>query len=67
MIQNLLQQLWQGLQNLIQEVFELIFGEWNYQAILGWLPQDIRAAIDVFIIVLFGIVMIKLIRQLIPT
>lgn len=67
MIQNLLQQLWQGLQNIIQEVFELIFGEWNYQAILGWLPQDIRDAIDVFIIVLFGIVLIKLIRQLIPT
>lgn len=67
MIQTLLEQLWQALINFVQDIFQYIFGDWNYQAILGWLPQDIREAIDVFILVLFGMVVIKFIRNLIPT
>lgn len=67
MIQTLLEELWQALISFIQEIFQLIFGEWNYQAILGWLPQDIREAIDLFILVLFGMVVIRFIRDLIPT
>lgn len=67
MIQTLLEELWTALISFVQEIFELIFGDWNYQAILTWLPQDIRNAIDLFILVLFGIVVIKFIRSLIPT
>lgn len=66
MIQTLLEELWTALISFVQEIFELIFGNWNYQAILTWLPQDIRDAIDLFILVLFGIVIIKFIRSLFP-
>lgn len=67
MIQELLESLWTETIQFIKDIFQAIFGGWNYQAILGWLPADIQAAIDLFIIVLFGIVLIRLIRSLIPT
>lgn len=67
MIIELLEGLWQNLIQFVQDVFQLIFGNWNYSAIMTWLPADIIAAIDLFIVVLFGIVLIKFIRQLIPT
>lgn len=67
MIQELLESLWTELIQFVKDIFQAIFGGWNYQAILGWLPVDIRDAIDLFILVLFGIVLIKLIRSLIPT
>lgn len=67
MIQELLESLWNELIQFVKDIFQAIFGGWNYQAILGWLPADIQDAIDLFILVLFGIVLIKLIRSLIPT
>ena len=66
MILELLEELWSTLIVFVQDVFESIFGGWNYQAILVWLPQDIRSSIDTFILVLFCIVLIKLVKDFIP-
>lgn len=67
MIQTLLEELWQALITFVQDIFDLVFGNWDYKAIITWLPSDIVSAIDLFILALFGFAVIKFIRSLIPT
>lgn len=67
MIQTILEELWQALITFVQDIFDLVFGNWDYDVIITWLPNDIVSAIELFILVLFGFAVIKFIRSLIPT
>lgn len=66
MIVQLLQSLFQELISFAQSIWQLIFGEWNYQVLFGWLPGDIQAAVNFLIIFLFGLALFALIKRLLP-
>lgn len=57
----------QELQQFIVDIFDSIFGLWNYGVLFSWLPADIIAAVDFLIIFLFGLALIKFIRSIIPS
>lgn len=57
----------QELQQFIVDIFDSIFGLWNYGVLFSWLPSDIIAAVDFLIIFLFGLALIKFIRSIIPS
>lgn len=57
----------QELQQFIVDIFDSIFGLWNYGILFSWLPADIIAAVDFLIIFLFGLALIKFIRSIIPS
>ena len=66
MIANLLTALYQKLITFIQWLFNELFSGWNYSVLTSWLPSDIAAAVSWFILLMFGIAIIKLIRNLLP-
>lgn len=65
-IENLLSSLYAKLLDFIESLFDLIFGGWNWQALFSWLPSDILSAASAFILVCFGIALIRIIRTLLP-
>lgn len=65
-ITDLLADLYDLLVQFIQWLFNLVFGDWNYQVLFGWLPSDILAAVTFIILFLFGLAVIKWFKNLIP-
>lgn len=65
-ITSLLSGLYDKLLEFIEWLFDLVFHSWNYQALFTWLPTDIQNAVEVFVVVLFGIAIFKLFKELIP-
>lgn len=66
MIENLLTALYQKIVGLVNWVFNLVFGNWNYGVLFSWLPSDIQVAVTTIILFLFGLMLIKLLKNLIP-
>lgn len=65
-ITTLLTALFNKLIQFVQDVFNAIFGNWNYGILFNWLPQDIRSAVTYIILILFALALFKLIKNLNP-
>lgn len=50
----------------VQDLFEWIFGDIDFTVLWNWLPQDIQAAAEFLILILFCLALLKLIKALIP-
>lgn len=66
MILELLKSLFQALLQFAKDIWQLVFGDWNYQILFCWLPADIQSAVDFLIIFLFGIALFAVIKRLLP-
>lgn len=66
MIETLLTSLYTKLISFLSGLFSTIFGNWQWQALFNWLPSDILNAAAGFILVCFGIAMIRILRSIIP-
>lgn len=66
MIETLLTSLYEKLLSFLSALFNAIFGGWNWQALFSWLPSDILTAATGFILVCFGITLIRIIKDLLP-
>lgn len=65
-METLLQSLYEKIVAFIQQIFNMIFGEWTYNVLFSWLPSDIQAAVTFLIIFLFGLALVKIIRSFLP-
>lgn len=66
MMESLLSALYSKLISWIQAIFNAIFGNWNFGILFSWLPSDIQTVAASFILILFAIGLIKVIRDLLP-
>lgn len=66
MLENILTDLYQALISLVREIFNTLFGEWNWQVLFNWLPSDFLTVASWFIIFLFGLMLFKVIKTLLP-
>lgn len=66
MIETLLTALYTKLITFLSGLFTAIFGNWQWQALFDWLPSDILAAATGFILVCFGLAMLRILRSIIP-
>lgn len=65
-ISSLIEGLFQKLIDFVQWLFNQVFGSWNFGVLFSWLPSDIIAAVNYLIIFLFGLVVLKWIKDLLP-
>ena len=65
-ITQLLTALFNKLITFVQDVFNAIFGNWNYGVLFSWLPADIQASVTYIILFLFAIAVFNLIKNLNP-
>lgn len=65
-ISSLIEGLFQKLIEFVQWLFNQVFGGWNFGVLFSWLPSDIIAAVNYLIIFLFGLVVLKWIKDLLP-
>lgn len=65
-ITNLLTSLYNELISFVQWVFNQIFGSWNYGVLFQWLPSEFLSAASWLILFLFGLALIKFIKNLLP-
>lgn len=54
------------LLQVAQRIFNWLFGDINFSVLWSWLPSDIQAAAEFFVVLLFLLVIIRFIRSLIP-
>lgn len=66
MLENILTDLYQTLISLVRELFNSLFGQWNWLVLFGWLPSDFLTVASWFIIFLFGLMLFKVIKTLLP-
>lgn len=66
MLENALTALYEKLIGLVREVFNQLFGSWNWQILFDWLPSDFLTVASWFIIFLFGLMLFKVIKTLLP-
>lgn len=66
MLENILTDLYQILIGLVREIFNELFGNWNWQVLFNWLPSDFLTVASWFIIFLFGLMLFKIIKTLLP-
>lgn len=66
MIENLLSSLYEKLLSFISSIFDLLFGGWNWQVLFSWLPSDILSAAEAFILVCFGLALLRILKSLLP-
>lgn len=65
-ISSLIEGLFQKLIDFVQWLFNQVFGAWNFGVLFSWLPSDIIGAVNYLIIFLFGLVVLKWIKDLLP-
>ena len=65
-ISTLLTALFNKLITFVQDVFNAIFGNWNYSILFNWLPNYIQSAVTYIILFLFAITVFNLIKNLNP-
>lgn len=51
---------------VIQRIYNAIWGNWNYGVLFGWLPADIIAAVNLLVIILFGLAIWRAIKSVVP-
>lgn len=66
MLESILTDLYQTLASLVREVFNYLFGDWQWSVLFNWLPQDFITVASWFIIFLFGLMLFKVIKTLLP-
>ena len=66
MLENILTDLYLTLISLVREIFNTLFGQWNWQVLFNWLPSDFLTVASWFIIFLFGLMLFKVIKTLLP-
>lgn len=66
MLENILTGIYETLIDLVTELFQTLFGGWNWQVLFGWLPSDFLVVASWFIIFLFGVMLFKIIKTLLP-
>lgn len=66
MIENLLSTLFSTILSFLSSLFTTIFGGWNWQILFSWLPSDIGAAAEAFILVCFGLAVLRIVKLLLP-
>lgn len=66
MLENALTALYQKLIALVNEIFTQLFGRWNWQVLFSWLPSDFLTVATWFIVFLFGLMLFKVIKTLLP-
>lgn len=66
MLENALTALYQKLISLVTELFNTLFGNWNWQVLFSWLPSDFLTVATWFIVFLFGLMLFKIIKTLLP-
>jgi len=65
-IEQLITALYNKIIQFVQDIFNAVFGNWNYGVLFSWLPQDIRTAVTFIILFLFGLALFKILKNLIP-
>lgn len=63
---NILESIISSFITFAQTVFDSIFGGVNFGVLWSWMPGDIGAAALSFIAILFGLALIKGIRNFLP-
>ena len=63
---TLLSNLISKILEFVQDIFEWVFGDIDFTVLWNWLPADIQAAAEFLILILFGLVILKLIKSLVP-
>lgn len=63
---GLIEALYTKLVQWLQDIFNAIFGNWNYGILFGWLPQDIRTAVTYIILFMFCLALFKMLKSIIP-
>lgn len=66
MIPQAVHAFFQKLLNIAEDIFDAIFGDIDFTVLWNWLPQDIQLAAEFFVLVLFILAIIKVIRSLLP-
>ena len=66
MLENALTALYEKLIALVREIFNTLFGGWNWQVLFSWLPSDFLTVATWFIVFLFGLMLFKVIKTLLP-
>lgn len=66
MLENALTAVYQKLIGFVREIFNLLFGNWNWQVLFSWLPSDFLTVATWFIVFLFGLMLFKIIKTLLP-
>ena len=66
MLENALTALYEKLIALVRELFNTLFVNWNWQVLFGWLPSDFLTVATWFIVFLFGLMLFKVIKTLLP-
>lgn len=49
-----------------QSIFNWLFGDIQFSVLWSWLPSDIQAAAAFFVLLLFTLMIIRLIRSFLP-
>lgn len=52
--------------DIIDRLFNFIFGDINFAVLWNWLPSDIQAAAAFLVTLLFGFVIIRAIKAVLP-
>lgn len=63
---NILETIISSFLSFAQTVYNSIFGSVNFSVLWSWLPSDIGSAAATFISILFGLALIKGIRNFLP-
>lgn len=66
MIENLLSELFSTILSFLSSLFNTIFGGWSWQVLFSWLPSDILSAAEAFILVCFGLAVLRILKSLLP-
>lgn len=63
---NIFQTLIQWILDLVQSIWDLLFGSTDFSVLWNWLPSDIQAACASLVMILFLFVLIRFIRSILP-
>ena len=63
---TLLEQIIAKFIALAERIFNLIFGNVQFSVLWDWLPTDIQQAASAFIIILFALALVHMIRSFLP-
>lgn len=58
--------VFEAILDVIDRIFNFIFGDINFAVLWNWLPADIQAAAAFLVVFLFGFVIIRAIKSVLP-
>lgn len=63
---HLLARIVQKFIDLVQDAFDLVFGNVNFSVLWSWLPGDIGTAASAILFLLFAFALVNVIRRFLP-